>query len=428
MKILVVGSGGREHALVWKLRQSPLVSKIYAAPGNGGTSSLAENVDIAATDISGLLSFAERKAIDLTVVGPEAPLVQGIVDQFSRRGLSCFGPSREAAKIEGSKAYAKTLMQKYGIPTGRFDTFKDREKAVDYVERLGTPLVIKASGLAAGKGSITVRDHATAIETIDSMLLKKAFGDAGAEIVIEEYLEGEETSMIALTDGETVVPLLPSQDHKRILDNDAGPNTGGMGAYAPVPFLDRDVSREIEEQCLRPVIRALREENVSYRGVLYAGLMLTDRGPKVLEYNCRLGDPETQPVLPLLKSDLADLIQATMEGTLKTRRIEWLPRYAACVVLVSGGYPGAYEKDKRIEGIERAEAIDGVVVFHAGTKKVGKGFVTNGGRILGVTGVGERLGDAIEKAYQGVDTIRFEKMHYRRDIGRKGLRNREIGR
>lgn len=422
MKLLVVGSGGREHALVWKLSQSTLIDEIYAVPGNGGTGLLATNVDISATNISALVNFAENERIDLTVVGPEVPLVGGIVDEFSRLGLSCFGPSKEAARIEGSKAYAKQLMKKYGIPTPEFGIFKDRKKAIDYVRGLDYPIVIKASGLAAGKGAIVAEDAKSAIETIDSMLVRKKFGEAGSEIVVEEYLEGAEASIIALTDGEEIVPLLPSQDHKPVFDGDRGPNTGGMGAYAPVPEIDERLLNEVELRILRPVVDALRREGVPYRGAIYAGLMLTKDGPQVLEFNCRFGDPETQPVLPLLKSDLAELIQATLEGRLGEIKVEWSNKYAACVVLASAGYPGPYEKDKKIGGIEHAGGMADVVIFHAGTKTSEDGFFTNGGRVLGVTGIGETLNDAIKKAYEAVDQIQFENMHYRKDIGLKGLK------
>ena len=422
MRVMVVGSGGREHALVWKLSQSTLVDEIYAAPGNGGTGFLATNVEISATDISGLASFAETRRIDLTVVGPEVPLVKGIADEFSGRGLSCFGPCKQAARIEGSKVFAKQLMKKYGIPTPEFEIFKERERAAHYLKSVDYPVVIKANGLAAGKGVIVADDVKEAIEIVDMMFVERRFGDAGSEIVVEEYLRGDEASIIALTDGREIVPLLPSQDHKPILDGDRGPNTGGMGAYAPVPKIDDHLVTDIEHRVLRPVVAALRREGITYRGVIYAGLMLTEDGPQVLEFNCRFGDPETQPVLLLLKSDFGELIQATLEQRLGEMSIEWSKRYAACVVLASCGYPGEYQKGKRIRGIENAEAMAGVVVFHAGTKLNGADFVTNGGRVLGVTGIGKTLNDAIEKAYQAAECIEFENVYYRRDIGSKGLR------
>lgn len=425
MRLLVIGSGGREHALVWKLSQSALIDEIYAAPGNGGTDPLAKNINIAPTDISGLANLAESERIDLTVVGPEIPLVQGIADEFSRRGLPCFGPTREAARLEGSKVYAKRLMKKYGIPTPEFEVFEDREKAIDYIRSAGTPIVIKTNGLAAGKGAIIARDFEKAIEIVDSMLVKRVFGQAGSEIVVEEYLKGEEVSIIVLTDGKEMIPLLPSQDHKPVFDCDEGPNTGGMGAYAPVPRVGEKPLSEIKDRILDPVVEALGREGTVYKGVIYAGLMLTKDGPQVLEFNCRFGDPETQPVFPLLKSDLAGLIQATVEGRLDELKIEWSDEYAACVVLTSGGYPGSYEKGKKIDGLERAGSVDDVVIFHAGTKSVEGDFFTNGGRVLGVTGIGETLDGAIQKTYEAVGCIHFENMHYRKDIGQKGLHQQE---
>jgi phosphoribosylamine--glycine ligase len=421
VKVMVVGSGGREHALVWKLSQSTLVDEIYAAPGNGGTGFLATNVEISAEDISGLAGFADSTGIDLTVVGPEVPLVKGIADEFRRRGLSCFGPSQEAARIEGSKVFAKQVMKKYGIPTSEFQIFKDRESAADYVRSADYPVVIKANGLAAGKGVIVAEDVKEAVEIVDMMFVEKRFGDAGSEIVVEEYLKGDEASIIALTDGKEIVPLLPSQDHKPIFDGDRGPNTGGMGAYAPVPKIDDHLLANVEHNVLRPVVAALRREGIPYRGAIYAGLMLTEDGPRVLEFNCRFGDPETQPVLPLLKSDFGELLQATIEGRLGEVRVEWSKRYAVCVVLASHGYPGEYEKGKRIRGVENAEAIADVVVFHAGTKLAGAEFVTAGGRVLGVTAIGETLNDAVEKAYRAAECIEFENVYYRRDVGLKAL-------
>jgi phosphoribosylamine--glycine ligase len=421
MKLLVVGSGGREHALVWKLRQSELVQEIYSAPGNGGTALMGKNVEIGPTAASELADFAMEKGVDLTVVGPEIPLVEGIVDEFEKRGLRCFGPSRKAARIEGDKAYAKRLLKKYGIPTPDFEVFTNREKAVDYLRGLSYPVVVKASGLAAGKGAIVVEDIETAARTVDSMMVERKFGDAGSRIVVEEYLRGQEASIVALTDGEEIVPLLPSQDHKPVFDGDRGPNTGGMGAYAPVPRVDGELLKEVEKRVLRPVVDGLRSEGVCYRGAIYAGLMLTAGGPQVLEFNCRFGDPETQAVLPLLKSDFVELAESVIEGRLKEVKVEWMDRHAACVVVTSGGYPESYEKNKKIDGIERAEGIADVILFHAGTRRVGEEFVTSGGRVLGVTGIGDTLKDAIEKTYEAVEQIQFEKIHYRKDIGLKGL-------
>lgn len=422
MKILVVGGGGREHALVWKLNQSPKVKEIYCAPGNGGTGDLAQSVDISAENIDELLKFAKNKGIDLTLVGPEAPLVGGIVDRFREEGLRIFGPSKKAAEIEGSKALAKDIMNKYNIPTGKAETFTDMEEALLYLEKEGAPCVVKADGLAAGKGVIVAEDLETAKEAVVMMMKDQAFGEAGAKVVIEEFLEGEEVSILAFTDGENVVPMVSSQDHKRAYDEDKGPNTGGMGAYSPAPVYTEELAAEVMEKVLIPSIKGLKEEGREYSGVIYAGLMITKDGPKVLEYNARFGDPETQPVLMRLDTDLIDIIEAIEEKKLDKIEINWSNEATVCVVIASGGYPGSYEKGKVISGLEKAvKGDDSVHVFHAGTKLVDDQVVTNGGRVLGVTAKGSTIKEAVDKAYKAIEEIKFEDMHYRRDIAYRAL-------
>jgi len=421
MRVLVVGSGGREHALVWKLHQSPLVKEIYCAPGNSGTSKIATNAAINAEDISGLIEFASRKGIDLTVVGPEAPLIGGIENKFSKKGLKLFGPSKDGAEIEGNKAFAKSLMKKCKIPTAEFQTFKNRNSAVEYIKERGVPIVIKASGLAAGKGVIVAYDFDEAFRVVDMIMVEKKFGDAGKQIIVEEYLEGEEASAIAFTDGETILSLLPSQDHKPIYDGDKGPNTGGMGAYAPAPLIDKSLLTKIEDEILKPIVCGMRDEGRLYKGVLYAGLMITKDGPKVLEFNCRFGDPETQPILPLLETDIVEIMLATVDGRLDEIEIKWMNKFGVCVVIASGGYPGSYEKGKKIEDIDTLDELDDIIVFHAGTKYERENLVTSGGRVLGVTGIGDTLKGTINKTYKAVKKIKFENMYYRTDIGAKGL-------
>lgn len=418
MRILVVGSGGREHALVWKMARSPIVTEIYCAPGNPGIARLAGCVPINVNDIGNLLGFARRAAIDLTVVGPEAPLVAGIGDAFQEAGLLIFGPSRSAAQLEGSKAFAKELMLRAGIPTAHHATFTEARAALAYLEAHPGPVVVKADGLAAGKGVVVAEDPAMARDAVKDMFSGR-FGPAGARVVIEERLEGEEVSILALCDGETVLPLLPSQDHKRVGEGDTGPNTGGMGAYAPVPFYTPAIARQVEEDILRPVLQAMAAAGQPYRGVLYAGLMLTREGPKVLEFNCRFGDPETQPLMLLLKSDLVELMLATVRGELAGKEVEWYPGAAAGVVLAASGYPGTYRKGEPIAGLEEVPA--GVEVFHAGTALVDGQVVTSGGRVLCVTARGEDLPAALEHAYCGVKVIRFAGSYYRRDIGHRAL-------
>ncbi|MCL5780189.1 MAG: phosphoribosylamine--glycine ligase [Firmicutes bacterium] len=419
MKILVVGGGGREHALVWKLRQSPRVDQVFCAPGNAGISSLATCVNVPAEDINGLLEFAKQEQIDLTVVGPEIPLTNGIVDLFEKEGLKIFGPSKAAAEIEGSKALAKDLMAKYNIPTARYATFDRAEEAREYVKKYGAPCVIKADGLAAGKGVIVAMDDETALAAVDIIMAERAFGRAGDRVVVEEFLQGEEVSVLAFVDGETIVPMLASQDHKRVGDNDTGPNTGGMGAYAPAPVYTPELAETVEREVLYPTVRAMAAEGRHYRGVLYAGLMVTRDGPKVLEFNARFGDPETQPVLSLLETDLVDIIEAILEGRLAQQPVQWKEGAAVCVVMAAGGYPGKYEKGKEIKGFDQVPA--GVEVFHAGTARREGKVVTAGGRVLGVTATGRDIPEAITLVYQGVASLHFEGAHYRKDIGQKAI-------
>jgi phosphoribosylamine--glycine ligase len=421
MKVLVVGSGGREHALVWKIAQSPRVQKIYCAPGNAGIARMAECLPISAEDVKGLIACAEKEKIDLTVVGPEAPLTRGIVDLFRDRGLRVFGPSQKAAEIEGSKAFTKDLMKEYGIPTGESETFSDPAAAAKYVKEKGAPLVVKADGLAAGKGVIICRTVGEALSALDLILVQRAFGAAGARVVVEEFLDGEEASFLAFTDGETVLPLPTSQDHKAIYDDDQGPNTGGMGAYSPAPVVTQKVQREIMEKVMIPTVRGMAREGRKYQGVLYAGLMIKDEKPKVLEFNARFGDPEAQPLLMRLKSDLVPVLEATIEGKLSSQKMELDGRSSVCVVMASGGYPGSYEKGKVISGLEEAAGVRDAFVFHAGTAlKEGK-VVTSGGRVLGVTALGNDIQEAIQRAYEAVAKISWEGAYYRKDIGHRAL-------
>jgi phosphoribosylamine--glycine ligase len=425
MKVLVIGGGGREHALVWKIAQSSKVRKVYCAPGNAGIARLAECLSISAEDVQALTDWAEKERIDLTVVGPEAPLTMGIVDVFRHRGLRVFGPTQKAAEIEGSKAFTKDLMKKCGIPTGDSETFEEHAAAVHYVKGQGAPLVVKADGLAAGKGVIICRTLEDALSALDLIMVRKAFGAAGGKVVVEEFLEGEEASFLAFTDGETVLPLPTSQDHKAIYDNDQGPNTGGMGAYSPAPVVSEKVHREAMEKVMIPTVRGMAREGRKYRGVLYAGLMIKDEKVKVLEFNARFGDPEAQPLLMRMKGDLVPILEATIDGTLSGRKIELEDRSSVCVVMASGGYPGSYQKGKVISGLEEAAKVRDAFVFHAGTVlKEGK-VVTNGGRVLGVTALGNGIQEAIGKVYEAVAKISWEGAYYRRDIGQKALKRME---
>jgi phosphoribosylamine--glycine ligase len=421
MRILVVGGGGREHALVWKISQSPLAQEIVAAPGNAGIAPLARCVPLAADDVSGLARFASEERFDLVVVGPEVPLTLGLADRLAAAGVPAFGPTAAAARVEGSKWFAKDLMLRARIPTAMAWRATDRDEALGRAREIGFPVVVKADGLAAGKGVVIARDRRALEAAVDDALVRGVFGPAGEAVVVEECLEGEEVSVIAFTDGKRTALLAASQDHKRVFDGDEGPNTGGMGAYAPAPVLGgaEDVARRVIEGA----VSALEEHHgVEYRGVLYAGLMMTADGPKVLEFNCRFGDPETQAVLPLLDGDLPEIMASVARGELDPSRVRTLPGAAACVVLAAGGYPGHYEKGSEIRGLPEAGALEGVVVFHAGTAFSGDRVVTAGGRVLGVTGVGRDLPDAVGRAYAGVREISFEGAHCRKDIGYRALR------
>jgi len=421
MNVLVIGGGGREHALIWKISQSPLVEKIFCAPGNAGIAELAQCVDFKVDDIDGLLAFAQQQQIGLTVVGPELPLTLGLVDRFREVGLTVFGADKKAAQIEGSKSFSKDLMAKYGVPTAAYGTFTDAEQAKDFIRQQGAPIVVKADGLAAGKGVIVAQTEAEAIAAVEDILCEGAFGAAGSRVVIEEFLEGEEASFLAFTDGKIIVPLASSQDHKAALDGDAGPNTGGMGAYSPAPVVTEDIHQQIIERVLRPTIAGMASEGCAYSSILYAGVMIKDGQLKVLEFNARFGDPETQPLLARLKSDIVPVLLACAKGDLSGIELEWHDKAAVCVVMAAGGYPGAYEKGLPIDGLVAAAAIDGVTVFHAGTTEKDGRVVTAGGRVLGVTGLGTTVAEAIETAYQGVKAISWSKVHYRSDIGRKAL-------
>jgi phosphoribosylamine--glycine ligase len=421
MKVLVVGGGGREHALVWKVAQSPKVLKVYCAPGNAGISEQAEIVPIKANDLNGLLEFAMKEKIDLTVVGPEEPLTRGIVDLFESKGLFIFGANKRAAEIEGSKAFAKEMMKKYHIPTAFYEVFDNRDEAVKYIRKQNVPIVVKADGLAAGKGVIVCKTIEETVQSVDKIMVEKVFGEAGNRVVIEEYLVGEEASYIAFTDGKTILPLASSQDHKPIYDEDQGPNTGGMGAYSPAPVVTDEVHERIIEKILRPIIYGMGEEGRPYKGVLYAGLMIQNGEPKVLEFNARFGDPETQPILMRMKGDIVPILEACMKGTLSQRKIEWDNRASVCVVMSSKGYPGDYQRGKVIRGLKEVSQMEGIFVFHAGTALKDGQMITNGGRVLGVTGLGEDIPRAIEKTYQAVKKISWEGVHYRNDIGKKAL-------
>lgn len=421
MKVLVVGGGGREHALVWKLAQSDRVDALYAAPGNVGMENLAECLPIAADDIEGLVQAAKEKEIDLTVVGPEKPLTMGIVDRFQEAGLRCFGPDKKAAELEGSKAFSKNLMKKYGIPTAAYDVFTDAAEAKKFLQTLSMPCVIKADGLAAGKGVIIAQSIDEAETTVDDMLQGNSFGEAGHQIVIEEFLRGQEVSVLAFADGEHVVPMVSSQDHKRIFDNDKGPNTGGMGAYSPAPMYTPELAEKVMETIVRPTIAAMKEEGRPFTGILYTGLMLTEDGPKVLEYNARFGDPETQPVLMRMKNDLLDVFEKAIDGALDSVTLNWEDDAAVCVVLAAKDYPQSPRKGDVINGLDYAFADD-VMVFHAGTARKNGAIVTAGGRVLGVTARGASIREAIEEAYKAVAHIDFDGMQYRHDIGAKALK------
>ncbi len=424
MKVLVVGGGGREHALVWKIAQSPLVTQVFCAPGNPGTASLAVNVPIKADEIDKLLGFAKSEGIDLTVVGPEQPLSLGIVDLFQEYGMKIFGPSRAAARIEASKAFSKDLMQKYGIPTAAYGVFTEIEPALAFIQQTGAPIVVKADGLAAGKGVVVAQTVDEANAAVQEMLSGNAFGSAGSRVVIEEFLEGEEASFLAITDGKEVIPLASAQDHKAIFDGDKGPNTGGMGAYSPAPVVTPSVHAAAMEQVVQRAVDGMAAEGCPYCGILYAGLMVKDGQVKTLEFNARFGDPECQPLLMRMQSDLVPLLLAVAEGSLAGKTIEWYDQAAVCVVMAAEGYPGEIAKGDEINGLAAADQLADVTVFHAGTaEKCGK-VVTAGGRVLGVTARGTTVAAAIERAYQGVAAITWRGVQFRRDIGRKALDRR----
>lgn len=421
MKILVVGGGGREHALVWKMAQSPLVTQIYCAPGNPGTADLAENLPIKMEEIGKLTEFAKAEGIDLTVVGPEIPLSLGIVDSFKASGLRIFGPDQAAARIESSKSFSKDLMQKYQIPTAAYGTFTDIPAAEAFIRKTGAPIVVKADGLAAGKGVIIARTEAEATTAVHDMLAGNAFGEAGSKVVIEEFLEGEEASFLAITDGRHVIPLASSQDHKAVFNNDQGSNTGGMGAYSPAPVVTPEIHQKAMEQVVQRAVDGMAAEGCPYQGVVYAGLMIKDGEVKTLEFNARFGDPECQPLLMRMKSDLVPLLVAAADGDISAHSIEWHDQAAICVVMASEGYPGDYPKGDLITGIPEAEAVGDLTVFHAGTASNETGLVTAGGRVLGVTARDNSVAAAIERAYRGVAQIKWRGVQYRTDIGKKAL-------
>ena len=423
MRILVIGNGGREHALVWKISQSPRITKIYCAPGSAGIRELAESVAIGPEQIAQLAAFAEKEKIDLTVVGPELPLTLGIADLFESRGLRIFGPNKAAAQLEGSKTFAKNLLRANHIPTGSFGTFTDATVAKTYLAQQKPPYVIKADGLAGGKGVVITAKIAEAQSVVDDILVNKVFGNAGDKLLIEEFLDGEEASFMVLTDGEHVLPLATSQDHKRVFDHDEGPNTGGMGAYSPAPVVTPEIHHRVLRDILTPLLAGLKSQDIHYRGVLYVGLMVTKDGPKVLEFNARFGDPECQPIMMRLKSDLIPLLEATIDGNLRQAKAEWHEDPAVCVVLSANGYPGTYDRGKEIAGLEKLKDWHNGFVFHAGTAKDNGHWLTNGGRVLGVTARGATITDAVKEAYRAVDKISWDGMHYRKDIAQRVLKN-----
>jgi phosphoribosylamine---glycine ligase len=425
MKVLVIGKGGREHALVWKLAQSPRAERVYCAPGNAGMALDGVNVPLESTDFDGLIRFVKKEQIGLTVVGPEEPLAQGIVDAFQAERLRIFGPTKAAAHLEASKAFAKQLMHHADVPTAEFRVFDHPEPARAYVETRDFPVVVKADGLAAGKGVIVCSTRQEGLAAITRIMVREEFGrEAGRKIIVEKRLEGQELTVLALVSGRAIVPLAPTQDHKPLLDGDEGPNTGGMGAYSPAPLATPELLRSVEETILVPTVHALKRGRRAFRGMLYAGLMITNQGPRVLEFNCRLGDPETQPLLVRLRTDLLDLLEAAVEdrlGEFPESRLEWDPRPAVCVVMASQGYPGSYPKGRVISGLDEAAKLPDVKVFHAGTKSEKEFTVTYGGRVLGVTALGDTLAEAQRRAYEAVGRIHFQGAHYRRDIGAKAL-------
>ncbi|RQW85737.1 MAG: phosphoribosylamine--glycine ligase [Geobacter sp.] len=421
MKVLVIGSGGREHALVWKIAQSPLVTKVFCAPGNPGIAELAENVPLKVDDLPGLLAFAQKEQIGLTVVGPELPLSLGIVDLFEDHGLTVFGARQNAAIIEASKAFSKDLMKKYHVPTAAYEVFTEIEPAIAFLDTIGLPVVVKADGLAAGKGVIIAQTREEAIETVTDMLSGNAFGNAGSRVVVEEFLRGEEASFLAFTDGRNIIPLASAQDHKAIFDGDQGPNTGGMGAYSPAPVVTSAIHEKVMKEVMRRTVDGMAAEGRTYKGVLYAGLMIDGGEIKTLEFNARFGDPECQPLLMRMKSDIVPVLLATARGDISAINLEWHDKAAVCVVMAAEGYPGDYRKGDLISGLDQAAAIEDLFVFHAGTASKDGTYCTNGGRVLGVTALGETVRDAIARAYQGVAAITWPGVQYRTDIGNKAL-------
>lgn len=422
MRVLVIGSGGREHTLVWKIAQSPMVRKIYCTPGNPGISKLAENIPIKASDLERLLQFAKEKKIDLTVVGPEDPLVFGIVDKFTRAGLKIFGPNKRSAQLEGSKSFAKRLMKEYQIPTADYEIFTSADPARSYIENMEKfPVVLKADGLAAGKGVLICQDKREALAGISILMERRIFGEAGEKIVIEEFLQGEEVSIFILSDGKDYRLLASSQDHKKAFNGDQGKNTGGMGAYAPAPIAGKTFLKTIETTIITPTLQAMQDVRAPYHGLLYVGVIVTSQGPKVLEYNCRFGDPETEVVLPLLRSDLVPLLLACVDGNLKNHKVDIKPGYAFDVVLASGGYPDAYEKGKVISGLEHLD--DRILVFHAGTSISEERLINSGGRVLNIVAIGDTFESVRNLVYQNIDKIKFEGMHYRTDIGFRAFKH-----
>ncbi|MDD2573382.1 MAG: phosphoribosylamine--glycine ligase [Bacillota bacterium] len=417
MKVLIVGSGGREHTLAWKVSQSLLVDKVYAAPGNGGMADIAQCVDIKDTDIKGLREFAQKEGIDLTVVGPETPLVAGIADEFQKYGLRVFGPNAEAALLEGSKVFSKEFMKRNGIPTGDFKVFEDFDEAMEQVDAFGFPVVIKADGLAAGKGVIIAKDRQEAEGALKEIMIERKFGSAGDRVLVEEFLTGTEMTILCFVDASTMVPMESARDYKRIFDDDKGPNTGGMGTFSPNDVYTPEIKREFRTRIMLPMREALKKEGIEYRGVLYFGLMVTGGGIKVLEFNCRFGDPETQVILPRLESDLVEIMNSVVDGRLSKQQICWSDKSCVCIILASGGYPGSYKKELLIEGLEQAEGEE-TFVFHAGTKKEQGKYYTNGGRVMGVTALGADREKARTKAYAAAGKVRFEGMQYRRDIAK----------
>lgn len=421
MKVLIVGGGGREHALAWKITQSPKVTKLYAAPGNPGIGKLAQLVDIPVDDIKTLADFAQKEQIDLTVVGPEIPLVAGLTDEFNARGMKVFGPSKKAAELEGSKVFMKDLLKKYNLPTAGYAVFTEKEQALKYIEQKGAPIVVKADGLAAGKGVIVAGTVEEAKEAVVDMLENGVFGEAGERVIIEECLSGEEVSLLAFTDGKTVAPMVPAQDHKRAYDGDLGPNTGGMGAYSPVPHISQALIDSIVRETIEPTVKAMAEQGREYKGVIYAGLMLTESGPSILEFNARFGDPETQVLMARLETDLVEIMEAVENGSLNQIDIKWKKEAAVCVVMAASGYPGSYQKGEVIKGLEEADSLADTVVFQAGTKVEKENIVTAGGRVLGLTAWGVGLEEAVGKAYQASQKVNFQGAHYRKDIGHRAF-------